>query len=154
MALAPRKTPPKTPPKQVEQPPNQPDKPVIRDSGLGKEGKRAQRSRNKDSPTAKLTTSGSSGQAKQIAQFPKIPFTDVEDDVQHLCDIAGRISHSQVGNTGWLTSTLNVPLEYAHDVLEAHMASKAGMVFMRLYYVSIDDYLSGTGFGDDNGDEQ
>lgn len=112
-----------------------------RDSGLGAEGKARQRARNKTSPTKHLTTSGSSGSAKSVAQLPKIPFEEVEDILVHLCDIAGKMSHTQVGSSGWQTSTLNVPLAYAHDVLEAHLAAQQGMLFLRVYYVPIEAFL-------------
>lgn len=123
-----------------------------RDSGLGKEGKARQRERNADSPYKKLTNSGSSGTAKAIAQLPKVPFEDVEDIVQHLCDIAGKISHTQVGSSGWQTSSVNVPLEYAHDLLEAHLASQQGMVFLRVYFVPMEAFLP-PDEGDDNGEQ-
>lgn len=112
-----------------------------RDSGLSKEGKRAQRARNKGSDTAHLTNSGSSGKALAVAQMPKIDFADIEDLVVPLCDIAAKLSHTQVGSSGWMSATLNVPLEYTHDVIEAHLASQQGMVFMRVYYVPTDDYM-------------
>lgn len=104
-------------------------------------GKAAQRARNKGSATAKGTTSGSSGQAKAISQMPKRLWEEIEDEVDHLCDIAGKISHSQVGASGWLVSTLNSPLEYAHDMLDAHMRARDGLVYIRVYYVDIDKYL-------------
>lgn len=123
----------------------------VRDSGLGAEGKRRQRQRNKDSDTRKLTKdSGSSGKALSVAKYPKVPFEDVEDITAHLCDIAGKISHSQVGSSGYLTAMLAVPLEYAHDVLEAHMAGQQGMLYLRVYYVPIEAFLD----GEDNDDQQ
>jgi hypothetical protein len=112
-----------------------------RDSGLGKEGKARQRDRNAASPHKGLTTSGSSGSAKYVAQMPKVPFEDVEDVLVHLCDISGKMSHTQVGSSGWQTSTLNVPLAYAHEVLEAHLAAQQGMLFLRVYYVPIEAFL-------------
>ncbi len=123
-----------------------------RDSGLGKEGKARQRERNKGSDTAHLTTSGSSGKAKAVAQLPKIDFADLEDVLVHLTDIAGKMSHTQVGSSGWQTSTLNVPLEYAHDVLEAHLASQQGMLFFRVYYAPMEAFLPAEEEVADNGD--
>lgn len=124
-----------------------------RDSGLGKEGKARQRERNANSPTKHLTTSGSSGAAKAVAQLPKVPFEEVEDIVVHLCDIAGKMSHTQVGSSGWQTSTLNVPLQYAHDVLEAHLAAQQGMLFFRVYYVPMEAFLPPEPEGDDDGEQ-
>ena len=106
-----------------------------RDSGHGKEGKARQRANNKDSDSRKLTkSSGSSGRGIKVAQYPKVPFEDVEDIVEHLCDIAGSMSHTQVG-ASWMTGSLNIPLSYSHDLLEAHLAGQQGMLFFRVYYV-------------------
>lgn len=128
MALAPR--------------PTNPVSGQTRDSGHGKEGKKRQRANNKDNGTTKLTSnSGSSGIAKSVAQLPKIDFADLEDVLVHLCDISGKLSHTQVGSSGWQTSSLNVPLEYAHDVLEAHLQSQQGMLFLRVYYAPMEAFL-------------
>lgn len=124
-----------------------------RDSGHGQAGKARQRANNKDNGTSHLTTSGSSGAAKSVANYPKVPFEDVEDVLVHLCDISAKMSHTQVGSSGWQTSSLNVPLQYAHDVLEAHLASQQGMLFLRVYYVPLDVFLP-PAEGDDNGAEQ
>lgn len=113
-----------------------------RDSGHGKEGKARQRANNKGGANTHLTqNSGSSGNAKAVSQFPKIDFEDLEDLLVHLCDIAGKMSHTQVGSSGWQTSTLNVPLAYAHDVLEAHLAAQQGMLFMRVYFVPMEAFM-------------
>jgi len=112
-----------------------------RDSGLGKDGKKRQRARNKGNGTSKLTNSGSSGIALSVAQLPKVTFESLEDVLVHLCDISGKLSHTQVGSSGWQTSSLNVPLEYAHDVLEAHLQSQQGMLFLRVYYAPMEAFL-------------
>lgn len=139
MALAPRPTNPQTG--------------QTRDSGLGKEGKARQRGRNKDSETRKLTkNSGSSGIALSVAQLPKVKFIDLEDVLVHLCDISGKLSHTQVGSSGWQTSSLNVPLEYAHDVLEAHLQSQQGMLFLRVYYAPMEAFLPAK--ADDDAEQQ
>lgn len=103
------------------------------------EGKAAQRARNKEAGS--VSRSGSSGAAQSIAKAPKRLWEEVEDEVRHLCDIAGKISHSQVGSSGYLISTLSTPLEYAHDLLDAHLKARDGLVYIRVYYVSMEDYL-------------
>lgn len=138
MALAPR--------------PTNPDSGQTRDSGLGKEGKKNQRARNKGNGTSQLTRSGSSGIAMSVAQLPKIAFAELEDVLVHLCDISGKLSHTQVGSSGWQTSSLNVPLEYAHDVLEAHLQSQQGMLFLRVYYAPMEAFLPPE--VTDNGEQQ
>lgn len=103
------------------------------------EGKAAQRKRNKEAGFS--TVSGSSGIALSVAKMPKRLWEDVENEVVHVCDVAGKISHSQVGASGFLVTTLNSPLEYAHDMLEAHLASKGQMVYIRVYAVDVAQYL-------------
>lgn len=104
-------------------------------------GKAAQRARNKASGAGAITNSGSSGAALRIAKAPKRMWEEIEDDVVHLTDVAGKISHSQVGSSGYLISTLSVPLEYAHDLLDVHLKARDGLVYIRVYYVSLEDYL-------------
>lgn len=118
-----------------------------RDSGLGKEGKARQRERNKDSDTAHLTNSGSSGKAKSIAQLPKIDFESVLPSCIHVCDVAGKITHSQLGGNAWATSSLAVPIEYVHDLIEAHGASQRGLVFIRVYTIDMEAYMNGEQVG-------
>lgn len=110
------------------------------------EGKRAQRARNK----AAGTRSGSSGAATKVQDYPVVAWEEIEDEVRHLVDIAGKITHSQVGAAGQMVATLSVPLEFAHALLDTHMQARDGLVYMRLYYVSIEDYL---GPMDDDEDE-
>lgn len=112
-----------------------------RSSVASADGKAAQRKRNVDANGKPLTRSGSSGVAKQTAHLPSRLWEEVADEVEHLTDVAGRISHSQVGSAGQMVATLSVPLEYAHDLLDVHLKARDGMVYMRLYYVSLADYL-------------
>jgi hypothetical protein len=73
--------------------------------------------------------------------MPKRLWEEIEGEVTHVADIAGKISHSQVGSSGFLVSTLNSPLEYAHDLLDAHIKARDGMCYIRIYHVSIESYL-------------
>ena len=115
-----------------------------RSSVASAEGKARQRARNKGA-----SRSGSSGTAKGIADMPKRIWEEVEDEVEHVCDIAGKISHSQVGNSGFLVSTLNSPLEYAHDLLDAHLKARDGLVYIRIYHVPVSSYLGEMDLPDD-----
>lgn len=125
-----------------------------RDSGLGKEGKAAQRARNKGNADTKLTKgAGSSGNSYKVAQFPKIDFDELLPDLEHVCDIAAKFAHLQVGK-GWQSVNMGIPLAYAHDVLEAHLASEQGMVFVRVYYVPIERFTDLLAEEDENGEQQ
>jgi len=110
-------------------------------SNVTTEGKADQRKRNVDENGKPLTRSGSSGSATKVQHMPSKLWDEIEDEVIHLVDIAGRISHSQVGAAGQMVATLSVPLAYAHDLLDVHMKANDGMVYMRMYYVSLADYL-------------
>ena len=126
MALAPRTTPDKQGGKKAG-------------STDSREGKADQRARNKEAGS--VTRAGSSGSALAIAKAPKRVWEEVEHEVTHLTDIAGRISHSQVGSSGYLVATISTPLEFAHDLLDVHLKARDGLVYMRIYHVSLEDYL-------------
>lgn len=104
-----------------------------------REGKAAQRKRNKEAGS--VSRAGSSGAALSVKDFPKRSWEELAEGAEHLCDVAGKISHSQIGASGWLVTTLNSPKEYAHDMLDAHMKGSDGMVYIRVYYVPIDVYM-------------
>ena len=130
--------------------PTNPKTGQTRDSGLGAEGKAAQRARNKGSDSAHLTKgSGSSGKALAVARLPRINLDDIADITVHLCDIAAKLSHTQLGSSGWLSGTLNIPLEYSPEVVAAHLASQQGMIFMKVYYVPMEDYHEAAGLNRD-----
>lgn len=114
----------------------------------GAAGKKAQRARNKAAGTG--SRSGSSGAALAVSNMPRRTWAEVEDEVVHVCDIAAKISHSQVGASGFLVSTLNSPLEYAHDLLDAHIKARDGLCYIRIYHVPISAYLGSTGAGSES----
>ena len=110
------------------------------------EGKAAQRKRNREAGS--VSSSGSSGKAKALANYPARTWEELiegdEDLIRHVADIAGRISHSQMGNGGYLTSTINAPKEFAHALLEAHQQCSDGLVYIRIFHVPLDAYLGTT----------
>lgn len=118
-----------------------------RDSGLGKEGKAAQRKRNKGSDTAHLTTSGSSGKALSVSQYPQVDWEDVKDDVVFFADLVGKISHTQLGGSGWATCTVNIPLEYYEAASKMHFESQSNMIYFRVYVIR-EDIFTGDGDAD------
>jgi hypothetical protein len=94
------------------------------------EGKARQRERN-----GNATSSGSSGVAKGISKYPMLDWDEIEDEVEHVTDIAGKVSHTQVGTSGYMTIQISIPLAYAHAALEAHLASRQSMAYLRVYHV-------------------
>lgn len=119
----------------------------------GAEGKAEQRKRNVGPDGKPLTRSGSSGAATKVSAYPAVDWEDIEDEVQHLTDVAGRISHSQVGAGGQMVATVSVPLEYAHSLLDVHMKARDGLVYFRMYYVDLATYLGDDGSDDDEDDD-
>lgn len=83
------------------------------------------------------TASQGSGIAAKRQKYPGLTWSQVEKDVEHVSDFAATFSQSQVGGGGNLTVTMHIPVEYLHEVLDAHVASKAGMVYLRLYTVPV-----------------
>lgn len=119
MALAPR---------------NPADKGGNRASVKSKEGKAEQRKRNK-------TASGSSGLIKPLAKYPSLDWEDVEDDVEHVVDVALKIQQAQLGANGYFLLSCALPAEYAHAGIDAHIASNEGMLYVRMYKVPVSKFL-------------
>lgn len=144
-------TPPQLPPRPNFALPNVPDvttarqarKPVppVQKHGDVKtaEGKAAQRARNSQG-TTKPARAGSSGMGLAIVSYPQLDWDEVEGEVEHVTDVAGVISHTQMGVSGNVTSQLNVPLAYVQAMTQAHMASRDGMVYIRIYKMSFDRF--------------
>lgn len=102
------------------------------------QGKAAQRARNSQTGSG---NAGSSGSATKIANYPSLDWDEVEDEVVHVTDIAANIAHTQVGASQHMTAQINIPLAYAHALLDAHMASKQGLVYIRIYNVPKELFL-------------
>lgn len=111
-----------------------------RDKGGGKSsvksaaGKAAQRARNG-------TRSGSSGLVKPMAKYPALTWEDVEEEVEHVVDLSFKITQAQMGANGYFLLSCALPLEYGHAALEAAMQSRDGMIYARLYNVSVGAFL-------------
>jgi hypothetical protein len=120
MALAPRNNPA--------------DKGGNRSSVKSAAGKAAQRARNG-------TSSGSSGGAKRVQQYPSLDWTEVEDDVEHVVDLAMKVTQAQLGANGYFIMQCAIPASYAHAAIDAAMASNDAMLYVRMYRVSIDKFL-------------
>ena len=73
---------------------------------------------------------------KPVVQYPSVDWDEVDDVVEHVVDVVGKISHSQMGTTGNVVSSINCPTAYAHATLEAHLASRDSMVYIRIYKIS------------------
>ncbi len=105
-----------------------------RSSVASASGKAAQRARNG-------SHMGSSGTGIRLRDFPQVDWDELVDAV-HLTDIAGKISHTQVGSAGTVTATLNVPVSYLHALLDAHVQSRDAMIYIRVYHVPMEAFLS------------
>ena len=111
-----------------------------RSSVASSAGKAAQRARNGGSKVTG-TNSGSSGAGLAVRRMKGLDWEEIEDQAEHLCDIAAKISHTQVGASGTVTATINVPISYLHALQDAHIASLGAMVYLRVHHVPIDRFL-------------
>lgn len=111
-----------------------------RDKGGGKSsvksaaGKAAQRKRNG-------TKSGSSGLVKPMAKYPALDWSEVEEDADHVVDLAMKITQAQLGANGYFLLSCALPAEYAHAALEAAMQSNDSMLYVRMYKVDIGKFI-------------
>lgn len=104
-----------------------------------KRGKAAQREVNK--ANGQISRSGSSGKLLSASQYPMLDWATVESQVEWVTDLAAVITHTQVGASGTAIASIGVPISYAHALLDAHLASRDGMVYIRLYTVSFDLFV-------------
>lgn len=109
-----------------------------RSSVKSAEGKAAQRARNKE---ATGTQSGSSGAGKSISKYPALNWEEVEQDVRHVADFSAKITQAQLGSFGYFNMGMNLPESYAHAAIDAAMASRDAMVYIRVYQVPIDMFI-------------
>lgn len=114
------------------------------------EGKARQRARNS---VGGLSTSGNSGSSGIVKQFltkaERLEFEEHEEELEHIVDILGVVTHSQVGNSRGMIVTLTIPVEYAHDAVEAHLRSQGQLAYLRIYTASM-DIFDGEGEEDDS----
>lgn len=106
-------------------------------------GKAAQRARSG-------TNLGSSGQAKKLSNYPSLDWDTVADDVEHVTDLAMKITQAQLGANGYFLLSAALPVAYAHAGIDAHLASNDGMLYVRFYKVSVDKFLQAMMDDEDN----
>jgi len=105
-----------------------------RSSVKGAAGQAARRARSG-------TNLGSSGTAKPLAKYPSLDWTEVEDEVEHVVDLAMKITQAQLGANGYFLLSCALPAAYAHAGIDAHLASNDGMLYVRMYKVSIERFM-------------
>lgn len=102
-----------------------------RSSTSSREGKAAKRARERELMPVGPSKPPPSG------KYPQLDWATVEDDVVHAADVAGKITQSQLGSNGFYSMTVYVPESYAHAVLDAALAQKGCMAYIRIYTVPI-----------------
>jgi hypothetical protein len=107
------------------------------------EGKARQRERN-----GVTSGAGSSGIIKRfLKNFTYIEWEDVEDNAEHVTDFVGVITHSQAGSST-ASASLTATLEYSQQLLEAHLATRGNIAFIRVYVVNYEDMFGVPGEDD------
>lgn len=96
--------------------------------------KARQRERNGSSGRG---NSGSSGIAKRTAAMNRMEWEDVEHLVEHVCDIQGIFQSGTIMANRQVSGTIVSPKEFAHEMLDAAMASQGRAVFVRFYVVPL-----------------
>lgn len=81
---------------------------------------------------------GSSGVNKRLLDMERKSWEEIADIADHVCDVAGVVNQGSITGAGTLTMSLGVPIEYAHDALEATIAGRAGALFIRIYVVTVE----------------
>lgn len=97
------------------------------------------------SAATRRTSSGpnsSRGLVRELTDFPALNWGEVEADVQHIADFSAKFSQSQAGHQGVVTMTMQIPVEYLHAAMDAHLASNDGMVYIRVYKVPLETFRS------------
>jgi hypothetical protein len=113
-------------------------------------GKAQQRARNRANGSG--TKSGSSGLVKPMAKYPALSWSEVEDEVEHVVDLALKVTQAQLGANGYFLLSCALPTQYAHAALEAAMQSNDGMLYVRMYKVDIRTFLRAMMDEEEDGD--
>lgn len=86
------------------------------------------------------TGSGSSGIRAVAAGMQRKEWADVEDIVEHVCDVQGIFQSGQIMANRSVSGTIVSPKEFAHEMLDAAMASQGRAVYVRFYVVPLSTF--------------
>ena len=98
-----------------------------------------QRARNKG--TGLTSTHGSSGISAVAGRLDRIEFDRIADVAVHVADLQALFQSGQILANRAVTGTLVAGPEWAHEMLEAALASQGKAVYVRFYVVPLDAVL-------------
>lgn len=91
-------------------------------------------------------TSSAEGQARHrarkagkslVSRMVRRTWEEVAAEVEHTCDLPGRITDMRVLADRSILMSINIPVEYAHEAMDATIDSKSTFSFLRVYQVPI-----------------
>lgn len=112
--------------------------------GRGAENKARQRERNtpmRDAAGKPLTRGGSSGVSILAAGMRRKEFAEIEHVAEHVADLQALFSSGQIMANRAVTGTLVAQKEWAHEMLDAALASQGRAVYVRFYVVPLSAVL-------------
>jgi hypothetical protein len=112
------------------------------------ESKARQRERN-----GNATRAGSSGMTKIVERMERKTYAELEDDLVHSVDIAGKITSLTTYANGSTGIQIVVPPAYAHEAMDALQGSRLMFTFVRVYHAPIPALLPPADPGDDTAAE-
>lgn len=78
---------------------------------------------------------GSSGLSKYLAGMKKRSFDDIASQTVRVTGFPGIVSEVRNGFSGTVTVTLQTSESYAHEAVEAHMATRLGACWLELFVI-------------------
>lgn len=84
---------------------------------------------------------GSSGATDLVSQMERHTWREVEDELIHSVDIAGKVTSLTVYANGACGMQLIVPAAYAHEAMQLVQDSRLMFTFLRAYHVPLPAFL-------------
>jgi hypothetical protein len=102
------------------------------------EAKRRQRARNKQTGHQ---AAGSSMVTAIADSMMRVEFDEIEDIAEHVVDLQALFQSGQIMANRSITGTLVASKEWAHEMVDAALASQGHAVFVRIYRIPLDAVL-------------
>ena len=83
------------------------------------------------------TAAGSSMVTKTAASMARREFDEISEVAQHVCDLQAVFQSGQIMANRAVTGTLVASKEWAHEMLNAALASQGRAVYVRFYVVPL-----------------
>lgn len=80
------------------------------------------------------------GRVTELNSWPMLDWETVGGEAEHIADLSAKFTQSNVGHQGILNMTMAIPVAYAHAAVDTHLASQDGVVYIRVYRVSMESF--------------